>query len=385
LDVTNDFGTDVETKTNYMTVTSTPIPWVLFSANTNIACNRDTIVFTDETLYDPTVWTWDFQPSSVTFVDGTSLTSQNPHVRFEAPGYYTVNLTASNANGTNFKTITDMIFIEGILLNFSEDFESGESNNFNLRSNSRAKVKVDSRAAAPGSINGLHYQGSGLTSGWSGGPTNTTPEQAWNTNVNFHGFAENCNVDATGMERVELTLDLRQTYSVGNKYSWFRVLVNGEQVADIYGNTNFNPATNTDPFDMKIFDLSQFGNSLFDISLQSSCFLSDKFYAEGDNVFVDNIMISNTTGIKEGANNNAGVLTYPNPVTGVLNYSARGTGEQVTVKVLNIQGQTIWQESFKGYKDGDVNQINTDNLSSGVYILQLNGDKGTTTKKFVIE
>jgi len=385
LTVTNDFGTDLETKTHYITVTSTPIPWVLFSSSTNNACKRDTIVFTDETLYDPTAWTWDFQPSSVTFVDGTSLTSQNPHVRFEAPGYYTVNLTATNANGTNFKTITDMIFIEGILLNFNEDFESGESNNFILRHNSRAKVNIESRAATPGSVYGLHFQGSGITGGWSGGPSNTTPEQAWNTNINFHGFAENCSVDATGIEGVELTLDLRQTYSIGNKYSWFRVLVNGEQITDVYGMANFNPTTNTDPFDMKTFDLSQFGNSMFNISLQSSCYLMDKFYAEGDNVFVDNIMISNTTGVKEGGNNTAGVLTYPNPVTGVLNYSARGTGDQVTVKVLNMQGQTIWQESYEGYNDGDVHQINTENFSSGVYILQLNGDKGTTTKKFVIE
>jgi hypothetical protein len=69
----------------------------------------------------------------------------------------------------------------------------------------------------------------------------------------------------------------------------------------------------------------------------------------------------------------------------VLNYSARGTGDQVTVKVMNIQGQAIWQESLKGYKDGEVRQINTENLSSGIYILQLNGDKGATTKKFVIE
>jgi subtilisin family serine protease len=385
LSVTNDFGTDVETKTNYITVTSTPVPWVLFSASANNACIRDTIVFTDETLYDPTSWNWEFQPSSVTFVDGTSLNSQNPHVRFEAPGYYAVTLTASNANGTNFKTITDMIFIEGILLNFSEDFESGESNIFNLSSNSRAKVNIETRAAAPGSLYGLHFQGSGITGGWSGGPNNTTPEQAWNTNINFHGFAENCGVDATGTEGVGLTFDLRQTFSVGNKYSWFRVMVNGEQIADVYGVANFNPSTNTDPFDMKTFDLSQYGNSMFNISLQSSCYLSDKFYAEGDNVFVDNIMISNTTGVKEGGNNNAGILTYPNPVTGVLNYSARGTGDHVTVKVLNIQGQTIWQESFKGYKDGDVRHINTENLSSGVYILRLTGDIGTTAKKFVIE
>lgn len=385
LGVTNDFGTDVETKVDYITVTSTPVPWVLFSANTEIACNRDTITFTDETLYDPTSWTWEFQPSTVTFTDGTTASSQNPNVRFEAPGYYTVTLTASNANGSNFKTVTDMIFIKGIVLNFSEDFESGKSNFFDLSSNSRAKVNIEDRAAAPGSSYGLHFQGGNVTGAWSGGPVNTTPEQAWNTNVIFHGFADNCSVDATGIAGVTLTLDLRQTFSIGNKYSWFRVMVNGVQISDIYGNANFNPVTNTDPFDMKTFDLSPYGNSIFNISLQSACYLSDKFYAEGDNVFVDNIMISNTTGNKEGLFNNAGVLTYPNPVTGMLNYSAHGTGELVTVKVLNIQGQLLRQETFKGFKDGEVNQVNTEDLRSGVYILQLNGDKGTTTKKFVIE
>jgi len=382
--VTNDFGEDSEIKTGYITVTSTPLPWVKFSANTTAACNMDTIAFTDESLYDPTSWTWEFQPSTVTFTDGTSLNSQNPHVRFEAPGYYTVTLTATNANGSNFRTFNDMISIEGLSLNFGEDFESGESNMLKTSSNSRAKVKIDSRAAAPGSEYGLHFQGSTI-GGWVGSPTNTTPDQAWNENVNFHGFAENCSVDATGIEGVGLTFDLRQTYSIGNKCSWFRIMVNGVQISDVYGNANFNPVTNADPFDMKTFDLSQFGNTMFSISLQSSCYLADKFYAEGDNVFVDNIMISNTTGTKEGANFNAGVLTYPNPVTGLLNYSSRGTGQQVTVKILNMQGQTLRQETFKGYKDSEVHQINTGNLSSGIYILQLNGDKGTTTKKFVIE
>jgi subtilisin family serine protease len=383
--VQNDFGEDVETKINYITVTSTPVPWVLFSADTNVTCNRDTIVFTDETLYDPTSWSWEFQPSTVTFTDGTSFNSQDPHVRFDAPGYYTVTLTATNANGSNSKTVTDMIFVKGILLNFNEDFESGKSNYFELSYNSRAKVSVDARAAEPGSSYGLHFQGGNVTGIWSGGPVSTTPDQAWNTNVNFHGFADNCSVDATGIARVGLTLDLRQTYSVGNKYSWFRVMVNGEQVSDIFGDTNFNPVTNTDPFNMKTFDLSQFGNSVFNLSLQSSCYLSDKFFAEGDNVFVDNIMISNTTGIKNGISNNAGVLTYPNPVSGLLNYSAHGTGGFVTVKVMNMQGQTLWQETIFGFKDGEVRHINTENLSSGVYFLQLNGDKGIVIKKFVIE
>jgi PKD repeat protein len=384
LGVDNDFGSDVETKTGYITVTSTPLPWVEFSASANTTCNMDTLIFTDGTLYDPTLWSWEFSPSTVTYVNETTMNSQNPHVRFDAPGNYSVTLTATNANGSNFKTIPDMIFVEGVMLDYSENFETGKSNDFVLSAASKAKIKVDTRAAAPGSTNGLHYQGFYMIGGWSGGPANTTPEQAWNVNSNYQGFAELCNIDATGAEGVGLTFDLRQTYSIGNKYSWFRVLVNGEQVSDVYGVENFNPVTNTDPFETKIFDLSQYGNTQFSLTLQSACYLSDKFFAEGDNVFVDNIEISNTTSVGE-VNPSAGVITYPNPVTGVLNYSARGTGDQITVKVLNLHGQTIFQESIKDYKEGNVRQVSARNLSSGLYILQISGNKGTTVKKFVVE
>ncbi len=384
LGVDNDFGSDVETKTAYITVTSTPLPWVEFSANANTVCNLGTLIFTDETLYEPSAWEWDFSPSTVTYTDGTTLNSQNPHVQFDAPGIYTVTLTAVNANGSNFKTIQDMITVEGVALNYTEDFETGKSNDFVLSAAARARIKVDTRAAAPGSTNGLHFEGYFNTGGWSGGPANTTPDQAWNVNTNFHAFADICSVDATGADGVGLTLDLRQTYSIGSKYSWFRVLADGEQVSDVYGVEDFNPTSNTDQFVTKIFDLSEYGNSIFSLTLQSACYLSDKFFSEGDNVFVDNIEISNTTSVGE-VNSAAGVITYPNPVTSVLNYSARGTGNQITVKVLNLQGQTIMQQSIKGYKEGDVRQINTGNLGSGLYILRISGDKGTTVKKFLVE
>ncbi len=50
-----------------------------------------------------------------------------------------------------------------------------------------------------------------------------------------------------------------------------------------------------------------------------------------------------------------------------------------------MQGQTILQESIYGYDEGDVYQVNTESLSSGLYILQVAGNIGTAVKKFVIE
>ena len=383
LGVTNDFGTDVETKTDYIEVTSTPHPWPLFSADTNYTCVFETVVFTDESLYEPTTWLWEFEPNTVSFVGGTSETSQNPLVVFNEPGYYTVTLVVANDNGADTKTIEDMIFAEGIMLNFAEDFETGASSSFQLSAGTRAKVTIDDRAAAPATAYGLHFQGGGQASGWSGGPFNTTPEQAWNVNTLFHGFASNCNVDATGIEGISLLLDLRQTYSIGPTYSWFRVLINGEPVADVNGVENFNPITNTDPFETKTFDLSAYGNAFFSLTLQSSCYLLDGFYAEGDNVFVDNLLISNNTGNGERNLSATGILTYPNPAREVLNFSAQGIGDQAVVRILNTQGQTVLSRELGFLEEGSVKKVTVGNLPEGIYVLQVSGNAGVATKKFV--
>jgi PKD repeat protein len=382
--VTNAFGTDTETKTGYITVTSSPAPWVAFSSSDDYTCNKGTLTFTDESLYSPNSWNWSFEPATVTFINGTSASAQNPEVQFNEPGFYSVTLAAGNANGNSSSTMENMIFVEGLVMEYTEDFESGAVNGLVLSMNSRAKAAVDTRAAAPGSAYGLHFQGSPTTGGWSGGPMNTTPEQAWVTNVNFHSWAANCSVDATGIDGVGLTFDLRQTYSIGPKYSWFRVLVNGEQVADVYDVENYNPVTNTDPFDAKTFALDEYGNSLFSITFQASCYLSDKFFAEGDNVFLDNIAITNTTKVKENGINAAGVLTYPNPVTGTLNFSAHGLGRDVEMKILSVQGQEVAATALDGYRDGDARSIDLSNLQSGIYVLRLAGDQGVATKKFIV-
>ena len=163
-----------------------------------------------------------------------------------------------------------MITVEGIDLDLAEDFESGEASEFALMSAQKADISIDHRSAVPPSDYGLHFEGGGQVSGWQGGPNNTTHDQAWNENTDFQASASNCSVDATGIEGVGLVFDLRQTYSVGTTYSWFRVLVNGEQVSDINGVSDFNPVTNTDPFVTETFDLSSYGNSMFSVTLQSA-------------------------------------------------------------------------------------------------------------------
>lgn len=78
-------------------------PVALFKADKTISC-FSTIQFTDTSLNAPTSWKWYFG-------DGDSSTLRNPSHTYPGPGQYTVQLIASNANGTNSNTKLNYITI----------------------------------------------------------------------------------------------------------------------------------------------------------------------------------------------------------------------------------------------------------------------------------
>jgi len=75
-----------------------------FSADNLFPTIVDTVSFTDLSTNTPTSWLWVFTPSTVTYLNGTTNTSQNPQVRFDVPGPYDVALTATNASGSDTET-----------------------------------------------------------------------------------------------------------------------------------------------------------------------------------------------------------------------------------------------------------------------------------------
>ena len=69
------------------------------------------VYFTDKTIDDPDSWLWTFTPATVTYLKGTSSTSQHPVVSFDDTGDYTVELTATNTYGSDTETKTDYITV----------------------------------------------------------------------------------------------------------------------------------------------------------------------------------------------------------------------------------------------------------------------------------
>ena len=86
-------------------------PVANFSANNLYPANSlTTVLFTDQSTSSPTSWSWSFSPSTVTYVVGNS-SSQNPQVRFNNNGSYTVTLYAQNSFGNDSEIKTSYIHV----------------------------------------------------------------------------------------------------------------------------------------------------------------------------------------------------------------------------------------------------------------------------------
>jgi PKD repeat protein len=102
LTVRNIGGSDTETKINYIHVQMSP-PVADFSGEPRTGFAPLSVAFTDLSTGGPDVWSW-------TFGDGSGSAERDPVHVYMIPGTYTVNLTVSNARGSD--TLSKSGYIE---------------------------------------------------------------------------------------------------------------------------------------------------------------------------------------------------------------------------------------------------------------------------------
>jgi hypothetical protein len=109
-----------------------------------------------------------------------------------------------------------------------------------------------------------------LGTSWNGGSLTTTSTQAWDENTDNQVLLYGCMVDATALPTAELLIDLYRQFSYGEKYSWFRVLVNGVAIADTDGNSEFNALSATGDWTAHRFNLDSYAGTTFTLELQAA-------------------------------------------------------------------------------------------------------------------
>jgi len=104
LTASNAGSSDVRSVPDLINATSSPAlpPVANFTVNQPIGPSPLTVQFTDFSSGNPTSWVWDFG-------DGVTATEQHPINTYSVPGLYTVNLTASNACGSDTLSVPDLI------------------------------------------------------------------------------------------------------------------------------------------------------------------------------------------------------------------------------------------------------------------------------------
>jgi hypothetical protein len=100
LTLTTNYGTEVVTKEDYVTV----VPGPDFTATPRVLFEGFSSQFTDLSSNSPITWLWDFG-------DGSTSTEQNPLHLYSTIGYYTVSLTTFDGINTAEETKANYILV----------------------------------------------------------------------------------------------------------------------------------------------------------------------------------------------------------------------------------------------------------------------------------
>jgi hypothetical protein len=214
---------------------------------------------------------------------------------FATPGTYPCGFAVKQTgdalaiNDSAFIDISSVSAISGIP--FTDSLEAGNLH-YILAKSTNSNVTYAS-GVGNASTSGFDMTG-GAASTWpSGSSTTTTGPQAFSY-TDHVATINSCQINATSVTgSLYMKFDLMQTHSSGPRYSFFAVAIGTDTLTDAAGTKFFNPATaSSDPFASKLFDLSAYAGTNFNITFMSSCKYNDAtFGGISDHAYLDNIIL----------------------------------------------------------------------------------------------
>jgi PKD repeat protein len=382
---TNVLGADTIVKEDYITTSTTILPDVDFIADKAVVCTGDEVQFTDLTAYLPNQWEWQFEPSTVTFVDGTDQNSQNPVVIFNEAETYNVQLTCWNLNGSSALTQNNMVYAGGYAPYYKETFETGS-----FREEDWTVENPD------GDMTWENYEIGGTVPGFMAAGIDfynyfffnerdrliTPPfnlENMSGATLSFqHAYAQ----------RYDTYTDSLLVYvsdDCGN--SWTKVFLGGEN-----GSGNFATHEMADGFWPAISDdwcLRGWGASCITIDLSNWVgkanvkIAFESVSAFGNPLFIDNVEISQFVDVDELSESDNNLVVYPNPADGSFNVEIGSPENYNQLDLVNHLGQLVYSTKL----DGKVKTILINpekDWNTGIYFLKVSGTGSVISKKVIL-
>lgn len=372
-----DFDSDIALDDiNIVDASSPPVP--AFNISATSGCTGKVFVFTDQSLNSPNAWLWTFTPASVTFVNGTSATSQNPQVVFNATGTYDVELTATNTFGggtVNQPAIINILVAAATPL--TEDFQSG---NFPPAAWEILDAGANITWAEINNITGA-----------DGNQTSATFMDNWSyNNVGAEDGLSTLEISLANANSARMTFDvayalydsayvdtLRIDVSTDCGATWqpSGYLKDGTVLTTVgISGIEFTPAAATD-WRKDTVDLGAWLGSNILIKFVN-------INAFGNNIYIDNVNIDAVTGLNQ-PDQLGSVSVYPNPSAGIFNLDLKGVeARRVSYLLTDIEGRVVINQSVNAGNSYH-GLIDLRKAPQGVYLLRLISESGSRTVKLV--
>ncbi len=338
LTVSNNEGSDTETKNGYITVNKTQAPVVDFTASKTAITIGESVTFTDNSTNTPTSWNWIFE-------GGTPKNSneQNPTVTYNTAGTYNVTLEASNNSGSNSTQKEDYITV---IANYCES--QGNNSNYEWIS----EVQIGDYINSSGSASYTDFTSETITI--STGQTNVklTPEFSYRTYSEYWKIWIDLNTDGDFDDANELVFD---------SGSLSRTTVSGE---------------------LNIPESAIGVNSRMRVSMkyndeQTSC---ERFsYGEVEDYTVKITEPKIVTDIKNNNSSSIDFNIYPNPVNEKLYINIPNIQDKLFVEIYNIAGQIIKNKLVNTQE----NFVDVSDLRGGVYLVKVSGTQNKIIYKII--
>jgi PKD repeat protein len=384
LTVTNEAGENMLTREEYITVSGSILPEVGFATDLTSVCVNGIVRFTDTSLYCPQSWLWSFDPASVAYHEGTSAASQHPVVEFRLPAEYSVTLTVTNQNGESTVIREDYIHSGGYPLPFTEDFEGGilQDKGWTVYnpdySNTWEAYTLESDGNATTRMKFYAYFNLGQR------------DQLITPSISLDGYSEAyLSFDHAYARRFNQVDSLVVYVSDDCGDSWTRVYQGGPDGSGSFETTEPD-AYEFFPENAEEWCGNGWGAECITIDLTPWAgevdlkIMFESFNGLGNNLFLDNILVSNTTGIGQPEAGTEGLRIFPNPARGSFTLHAPGIAGNVNVQVVNTTGGTTFSRQY--LSGGNFRQtVDLSGAPKGIYLVRVECDGQVLSGKVVMK
>ncbi|MCF8405550.1 MAG: M6 family metalloprotease domain-containing protein [Bacteroidales bacterium] len=384
LTVTNAWGSDTFTATNYIEVSSDATPTPEFFASDTVVCCSTQVSIQDFSGVCPDSWEWVLTPNSFGFVNGTSATSQNIDVILLEPVAYTVSLNVGNANGTASLTKEEYILAGGVD-NFFEDFEldDPESNGWTIINDDNAitwdyyPVNGNGGEKAAG-IKLFNYY-SILKRDQLISPPIDLSSASQGILTFEHAYGQSWNTNYSDSLIVYISTDCGS--------SWTRILELGEDGTYNFAtiepfNYSFTPEVADDWCGGQYAPCQEVDISAF-VGFANTKIMFESVRTTGNNMYIDNVGVDISTSLKEeGYKGNKGYRVYPNPASGMVNIAIDPGNHFDFVSVYNSLGTRVLTQKLDA--NNSIHSFDLTTQSGGIYFISLSSGSTTVFEKIVL-